>query len=68
MHALYEREEGEPKHRLKWDLTYRRLFEEAAGRLPHGLSREQLHDAILQRVRELKAAKKKQFPFIPPKA
>ena len=68
MRALYEREEAEPKDRLKWDLTYNRLFEEAAARLRPGSSREQLHDAILQRVRELKASKKRQFPSLPGKA
>ena len=66
--ALYEREEGEPKHRLKWDRTYIRLFEGAAARLPSGCSREQLHDAILQKFWELKKSKRRQFPFVPPKA
>src|SRR6266581_239543 len=45
--ALYQAQEGEPKHRQRWLATYDRLINDAASRLAPGQTRVQLHDAIL---------------------
>ena len=68
MEALYQVEECEPSQRRRWLASYHSLFEQAASRLPAGRSREDLHAAILTRVRQKRTAMKRQPPTLPPKA
>jgi hypothetical protein len=65
---FYQLEQCEPGETHKLLATYRRLFQDAASRLPPGRTHDELQAGIRARVRQLKAARKKQFPTIPPKA
>jgi len=65
---LYHSEECEPRERQRWLKSYHRLLDDATARLPLGCTREDLHQAILLRVRQKKAALQRQPPTLPPKA
>ena len=66
--ALYDLQECEPKDEHRLASNYRRLFLDAASRLPPGQSAQDLQRAIHSRVRQIAMAAKKRFPTVPPKA
>jgi len=65
--AFYRLQECDPGEERKLLATYRRLFQDAATRLPSGRSREELQEAIRIRAREMKLARKRP-PTMPPTA
>lgn len=67
MEAFYRLQECDPGEERKLLATYRRLFQDAATRLPPGRSREELQEAIRIRAREMKLARKRP-PTMPPTA
>jgi len=65
--VFYRLEECEPGDERRLLASYRRLFLDAAARLPAGRSREELQAAIRVRARQMKLARKR-LPTIPPSA
>ena len=66
--ALHRLRHCEPRDEHRLASNYRRLFLDAASRLPSGQSEADLQRAIQVRARQMEAAEKKRFPTIPPKA
>src|SRR5437867_4294157 len=62
--AFYRLQECEPGEERKLLATYRRLFQDAAARLPPGRSREELQAAIRARARQ-KSEVMNPFPKVP---
>jgi len=62
-HVLIAEAHEEPKALQ----TYRRLFDDAAAKLPAGASRDVLQDAIRTRTAQMIKARKK-FSSLPPRA
>ena len=67
MEAFYRLQDCEPGEERKLLATYRRLFQDAATRLPPGRSREELQAAIRVRARQMSLARKRP-PSMPPTA
>jgi predicted metalloprotease len=65
--AFYRLQECEPGEERRLLANYRRLFQEAAARLPAGRSRDELQAAIRVRARQMKLARKRP-PTMPPNA
>ena len=59
METFYRLQECEPGEERKLLATYRRLFHDAATRLPPGRSREELQEAIRIRAHQMKLARKR---------
>ncbi len=65
--ALYRVWECEPGEERKLLATYRRLFQEAAAKLPPGASQEQLQSLIRSRAMQIRVARRK-HTTLPPRA
>jgi len=64
--ALWERDYGEPKDRVRWAATAERLIADACRKQP-SLSRERFMDAIVPRYEQFRRARRKPSA-LPPKA
>jgi hypothetical protein len=65
--ALYRMWDCEPGEERKLLPTYRRLFQDAAAKLPPGTSQEQLQNLIRSRAMQIRVARKK-HTTLPPNA
>ena len=68
MDLFHQLQDCEPDQKHKLLASYRRLFHDAATRLPPTRSRDESQAAIEFRALQLKRARKKQFPTLPPRA
>ena len=65
--ALYRLWECEPGEESKLLASYRRLFQDAASKLPPGMGQEQLQSLIRSRAIQIRIARRK-HSTLPPKA
>ena len=65
--AYYRLQECEPGEERRLMATHRRLFQDAAARLPVGRTREELQAAIRIRAHQMRLARKRP-PTLPPTA
>lgn len=63
--ALYRAWESEPEEQAKLLSSYRRLFQDAAARLPAGVPHERLQDIVRERAMQIRRARKKHSSLQP---